>query len=135
VGRSKYALLLFVYSTGARVSETTQLKVRDLQLGRSNSGHDLAPLHGKGGKTRQCPLWPEAERVLADEILGRAADDAVLISRRGKPFTCFGGYRPIEHCAARASELAGRTITSHVIRHTTACHLVLVGVDINTIRA
>ena len=28
-----------------------------------------------------------------------------------------------------------RTITPHVIRHTTACHLVLAGVDINTIRA
>ena len=26
-------------------------------------------------------------------------------------------------------------ITPHVIRHTTACHLVLAGVDINTIRA
>ena len=32
-------------------------------------------------------------------------------------------------------ELAERTITPHVIRHTTACHLVLAGVDINTIRA
>ena len=32
-------------------------------------------------------------------------------------------------------ELTDRTITPHVIRHTTACHLVLAGVDINTIRA
>jgi integrase/recombinase XerD len=134
-GRSEYALLLFLYNTGARVSEVTQLKVQDLQLGRSNSGHDLATLHGKGGKTRQCPLWPETERVLADEILGRAADDAVFVSRLGKPFTRFGVYRLIERCAARVSKLAGRAITPHVIRHTTACHLVLAGVDINTVRA
>ena len=67
-GRSEFALLLFLYNTGARVSEAAQLKVRDLQIGRGNGGHDLATLHGKGGKMRQCPLWPETERVLADEI-------------------------------------------------------------------
>jgi len=134
-GRSEYALLLFLYNTGARVSEATQLKVRDLKLGRGNGGHDLATLHGKGGKTRQCPLWPETERVLTDEILGRSADDAVFVSRLGTPFTRFGVYRFIERCTAGVPKLAGRTITPHVIRHTTACHLVLAGVDINTIRA
>jgi site-specific recombinase XerD len=134
-GRSEYALLLFLYNTGARVSEATHLKVRDLQIGRRSGGHDLATLHGKGGKTRQCPLWPETERVLSDETIGRAAEDAVFISRLGTRFTRFGVYRLIERCAARVPELAGRTITPHVIRHTTACHLVLAGVDINTIRA
>jgi len=134
-GRSEYALLLFLYNAGARVSEATQLKVRDLKFGRSNGGHDLATLHGKGGKMRQCPLWPETERVLTDEILGRSADDAVFVSRLGTPFTRFGVYRFIERCTAGVPKLAGRTITPHVIRHTTACHLVLAGVDINTIRA
>jgi len=134
-GRREYALLLFLYNTGARVSEATRLKVRDLKLGRGNGGHDLATLHGKGGKTRQCPLWPETERVLANEILDREAEAPVFVSRLGTQFTRFGVYRLIERCAARVPELAGRTITPHVIRHTTACHLVLAGVDINTIRA
>ena len=134
-GRGEYALLLFLYNTGARVSEATHLKVRDLQIGRGKGGHDLATLHGKGGKTRQCPLWPETEGVLADQVLGRAAEDAVFVSRLGTPFTRFGVYRLVERCAAKAPELAGRTITPHVIRHTTACHLVLAGVDINTVRA
>jgi len=134
-GRREYALLLFLYNTGARVSEATQLKVRDLKLGRGNGGHDLATLHGKGGKTRQCPLWPETERVLANEILNREAEAPVFVSRLVTQFTRFGVYRLIERCAARVPELAGRTITPHVIRHTTACHLILAGVDINTIRA
>jgi integrase/recombinase XerD len=82
-----------------------------------------------------CPLWPETERVLADEVLGRAADAPVFVSRLGTQFTRFGVYRLIERCASRVPELASRTITPHVIRHTTACHLVLAGVDINTIRA
>src|SRR5713101_3404918 len=134
-GRREYALLLFLYNTGARVSEATQLKVRDLKFGRGNGGHDLATLHGKGGKMRQCPLWPETERVLAYEILDREAEAPVFVSRLGTQFTRFGVYRLIERCAARVPELAGRTITPHVIRHTTACHLVLAGVDINTVRA
>ncbi|GAN78990.1 MULTISPECIES: tyrosine-type recombinase/integrase [Acidocella] len=134
-GRDEYALLLFLYNTGARVSEATQLKVRDLQLEHGNRGHDLVTLHGKGGKTRQCPLWPETKAVLAQRVLGRAAENAVFVSRLGTPFTRFGVYRLIERCAARVPALAGRTITPHVIRHTTACHLVLAGVDINTVRA
>jgi integrase/recombinase XerD len=134
-GRREYALLLFLYNTGARVSEATQLKVRDLKFGRSNGGHDLATLQGKGGKMRQCPLWPETERVLANEVLDREAEAPVFVSRLGTQFTRFGVYRLIERCAAGVPELAARTITPHVIRHTTACHLVLAGVDINTIRA
>ena len=55
-GRGEYALWLYLYNTGARVSEAAQLKVRDLQIGRGKGGHDLATVHGKGGKTRQCPL-------------------------------------------------------------------------------
>jgi integrase len=89
----------------------------------------LATLHGRGGKTRQCPLWSETERVLADEILGRSVDEAVFVSRLGTPITRFGVYRLIERCAARVRELADRTITPDVIRHTTACHLVLASVE------
>jgi integrase/recombinase XerD len=51
--RRAYALLLVLYNTGARVSEATQLKAHDLQIGRGNGGHDFATLHGKGGKTRR----------------------------------------------------------------------------------
>ncbi|AOZ71391.1 Tyrosine recombinase XerC [bioreactor metagenome] len=134
-GQSEYALLLFLYNTGARVSEVTQLKVRDLTLDRDRGGHDLATLHGKGGKIRQCPLWSETERVLAEQIIGRAPEAPVFLSRLGHAYTRFGVYRLVERCAADVPRLAGRAVTPHVIRHTTACHLVLAGVDINTIRA
>jgi len=134
-GYCEYALLLFLYNTGARVSEVMHLKVRDLALDHDRGGHDLATLHGKGGKIRQCPLWPETARVLAEQILGRAPDAPVFVSRLGNAFTRFGIYRLVERCAADVPELAGRAVTPHVIRHTTACHLVLAGVDINTIRA
>lgn len=134
-GQNEYALLLFLYKTGARVSEATELRVGDLQIGNRRESHALVTLHGKGGKIRQCPLRPETEKVLAELVEGRATGDAVFLNRLGKPFTRFGVYWLVERCAARVPALAGRKITPHVLRHTTACHMVLADLDINTIRA
>ena len=134
-GRTEYALLLFLYNTGARVSEATQLKVEDMQLGSGDGRHAFVTLRGKGGKIRQCPLWPETERVLAGLVDRRALSDAVFLSRYGKSYTRFGAYRLVERCAGAVPALAGRKVTPHVIRHTTACTLVRAQVDINTVRA
>ena len=134
-GRVEYALLLFLYNTGARVSEVTQLRVGDLQLGRLGGGHALVTLHGKGGKIRRCPLFPETERVLEKVVHDRAATDAVFLSRHRKPYTRFGVYRLVERFAAQVPVLSERKITPHVLRHTLACHLLRSKIDINTIRA
>ena len=134
-GRIEHALLLFLYNSGARVSEATELQAKDLQIGHRDGRHALVTIHGKGGKLRQCPLWPRTERVLAELVQGRAASDAVFLSRHQRPYTRFGVYRLVERFAARVPTLATRTITPHVIRHTSACHLLRAGVDLNTIRA
>ena len=134
-GRTEHALLRFLYNTGARVSEAAQLKAGDLQIGRGDGRHALATLHGKGGKTRQCPLLPETERVLADLINGSSAADPVFLSRYRKPYTRFGIYRLVERCAALVPSLADRKVTPHMLRHSIACHLLHAGVDINTVRA
>lgn len=133
-GLIEHALLQFLYNTGARASEVTQLKVGDLQIGRGDGRHALVTLHGKGGKIRRCPLVPETERVLKDLVLDLAPTEFVFLSRYRKPYTRFGIYRLVERCAGKVPALAGRKITPHVIRHTTACHLLKAGVDLNTIR-
>lgn len=46
-----------------------------------------------------------------------------------------GVYRLVQRTAARVPSLAKRKITPHTIRHTSACHLLQSGVDLNTIRA
>ena len=107
----------------------------DLQIGRRDGGHALVNIHGKGGKHRQCPLWPRTEAVLARLVQGRAADDAIFLSQHRKPYTRFGVYRLVERSAARLPSLATRKITPHTIRHTSACHLLHAGIDLNTIRA
>ena len=51
--RIEHAVLLFLYNSGARVSEATQLQQQDLQIGRRDGGHALVTIHGKGGQIRQ----------------------------------------------------------------------------------
>ena len=135
LGRNEYALLLFLYNTGARVSEAAQLRVSDLQLPGRHGRLALVTLHGKGGKTRRCPILPETGNVLAELTHGRAANDSVFLSRHGRPYTRFGIYRVVERCAERVPALTGRKITPHVLRHTIACHLHGAKIDINTIRS
>ena len=134
-GRIEHAFLLFLYNTGARVSEAIHLVAGDLQVGRRDGAHALVNIHGKGGKHRQCPLWPRTETALAELVEGQGGGDAVFLSRLRRPYTRSGAYRLVQRCAARVPPLAGRRITPHTIRHTSACHLLQAGIDLNTIRA
>ena len=134
-GRAEYALLLFLYNTGARVSEATGLKVADLDVDRRDGRHALVTLCGKGGKIRRCPLWPRTRNALVELVGGREEGDAVFMSRHRRPYTRYGVYRLVERCAARVPSLSARAITPHVVRHSSACHLLQAGVDLNTIRA
>jgi site-specific recombinase XerD len=134
-GRAEHALLLFLYNTGARVSEATRLQVDNLQIGRHGDNHALVTLCGKRDRIRQCPLWPRTEDALGELTRGRANGDPVFLSRHRKRYTRFGVYRLVERCAARVPTLTARAISPHVVRHTSACHLLQAGVDLNTIRA
>jgi integrase/recombinase XerD len=69
---------------------------------------------------------------------GRSTDEPVFRNRRRAPITI---CRPCNRHAVRGRGrhrvpvLAKKAISPHVIRHTTATHLLRAGVDINTIRA
>jgi len=52
-GQRDAVLFAVAYNTGARVSELTALKVRDVLVDRQAAVH----LHGKGRKERVIPLW------------------------------------------------------------------------------
>lgn len=135
LGNRDYALLLFLYNSGARADEAAKLIVDNLQLGRQSS----VRLHGKGNKFRSCPLWPATATALSGLVEGRGKRDPVFLNRVNLPLTRFGIHRLVTHYA----ELASKTVPSietervspHTIRHTTAVHLLRAGVDINTIRA
>ena len=137
-GRRDYALLLFLYNTGARASEAAQLPVSALALGTTPS----ARLLGKGRKTRTCPLWPHTTKILRQLLGARLEgprDEPVFRNVRGQPITRFGIHTLVARTVAKAAETAPslleKCISPHTLRHTTAVHLLRSGVDINTIRA
>ena len=135
LGRGEYALLQFLYNTGARVSEAVVLTVSDLDFNAGGNRVALVTLHGKGGKTRQCPLWSQTADRLAELIKDRPPDARVFVNCNARPYTRSGISQVVKRCAARVPSLKGRTVTPHVLRHTCACHLLLAGNDINTVRA
>ena len=134
-GRIEHAMLLFLYNTGARVSEAVRVRVSDFCLDEQDERHTLVVLHGKGGKVRQCPLWPRTMQLLAQLMDGKQPSDMVFISQSGQPYTRYGVYRLVERNAQRVASLADRKVTPHCIRHSSACHLLQAGADLNTIRA
>lgn len=134
-GRTEHALLLFLYNSGARVSEAAALQAGDIEFGRSEGRFDIATLRGKGGKVRQCSLWAQTADILAELVQDRNPGDAAFLSRHQRPYTRFGVWRLVQRCAAAVPELEGRKVTPHVVRHSAACGMLASEVDLNTIRA
>jgi site-specific recombinase XerD len=137
-GRRDYALLLFLYNTGARATEAAQVTPSDLSL-------DTVPsvrFFGKGRKVRLCPLWPHTVQVLR-ELLGPRLDGPqdtpVFLNVHRRPMTRSGIYTLIVRLVKNAIEtmpsLGKKIVSPHTIRGTTAVHLLRSGVDINTIRS
>lgn len=136
-GRRDHALLLTLFNTGARVQELLDLRPADLQLVRPFQ----VRLRGKGRKERFCPLWPRTAKVLnaflADAGLDAGATGQLFRNHRGDPLTRFGVRYILRKYAKVASSsattLARKRIHPHVLRHTTAVHLLQAGVDMITI--
>jgi integrase/recombinase XerD len=132
MGAAHHALLLFLYNTGARVSEALGVSRADLQLIRPCQVRIL----GKGRKERLCPLWLETVRAL--QCLPPAATDRIFVSRRGQPLTRDGVAYILQKYVAMATKtqpaLRSITVTPHTLRHSCAVALLQSGVDVTVIR-
>ncbi len=127
------ALLLFLYNTGARVQEASDLRVGHLELGEPA----LVRLHGKGDKWRTCPLWRQTADLLV-ELLGEEArnlDTPVFVSATKEALTRSGIYKIVRRQAGHLDDVhTGRRVSPHIFRHTAAVHLLEAGVEVNVIR-
>ena len=130
-GRRDHALLLTLYNSGARVSALTALRRSQVTCG----GHPALQLHGKGRTARAVPLWARTARVLQAWFreLDGPADGVAFPNARGGPLSRHGvAYRlgqAVQRARATCASLAGKRVGPHVIRHTTAMHLLQAGID------
>jgi site-specific recombinase XerD len=135
-GRMQHALILFLYNTGARVSEALAVRPCDLELGRPSQ----VRLLGKGNKERICPLWRDTADALTQLISCGAigCEHRIFLNARGRPLSRDGvAYHLRKHARVAARELprlAQLAVTPHVIRHSCAVALLQAGVDLIVIR-
>jgi len=132
------ALLEFLYGTGARISEVTQLDVDDLQL----DDDPVVRLAGKGGKHRVVPVGSYAVRALEAYLVrarpGLAAgarrasvSPAVFLNARGGRLTRQGAWGVLHAAAGRAGL---PEVSPHTLRHSFATHMLDGGADIRVVQ-
>lgn len=137
ISQRDHVLILLLYNTGARVSEIIGVRIGDVVL------HDSCAcihLHGKGRKQRSVPLWRSTIRAIRAWLRRNPqldSDSRLLPTRDGQAMSRWNVMqrlnRAVQVAAASCPDLATRQITPHMIRHTTAMHLLQAGVDISVI--
>jgi site-specific recombinase XerD len=130
-------VLLLLYNTGARVSEIAGVKVGEVVL---DEGAACVHLHGKGRKQRSVPLWRSTVRAIRAWLRRNpefGSDSPLLPNRDGQSMSRRNVMQRLDRAVQLAAEscpdLATRQISPHMIRHTTAMHLLQSGVDISVI--
>lgn len=131
IGRRDHVLLLVAIETGLRVSELIHLRRCDVTLGQGAN----VRCRGKGRKERCTPLSPASVRVLKAWLHERQgnAEDTLFPSLRNTGLSRDAVERLVTRhtvtAAQRCPSLAGKRVTPHVLRHTTAVTLLQAGVD------
>ncbi|MCP4308134.1 MAG: tyrosine recombinase XerD [bacterium] len=135
LGVRNAALLEFLYATGARVSEATDLDQIAVDLDEAT-----ALVTGKGSKQRLVPLGGFAVAALRryypvrQEFIGKGFDSgAVFVSVRGRRLTRQAVWQIIKKVAATAG-LDAAAVSPHVLRHSAATHMVEGGADLRSIQ-
>jgi site-specific recombinase XerD len=134
-GHRDRAMFTVFYNTGGRVSEITGLKVADVVL----DGCAALRIRGKGRKERSVPLWrttvTEIRRWLART---HAGPEQPLFPgwsgiRMSRPAVTARLQLTVQNAVKVCPQLAQREVSPHIIRHSTAMHMLQAGVDITLI--
>lgn len=128
-------LFKILYNTGARVSEITEIKCKDIGKGNVMT----LKLHGKGRKDRVIPLWKSTSKELRKWLnqIDNSPEKPLCPNRFGEHMTRSGVEKRLKTAVSKAKEkcpsLKKIKVSPHVIRHTTAMHLLQSEVDLSVI--
>ncbi|MCX8095064.1 MAG: tyrosine recombinase XerC [Caldisericia bacterium] len=128
IGFRDKLILIFLYSTGMRVSEIVSLKVSQLNLEKGE-----VIITGKGKKDRVIFLTEELKDMIKVYLNKRKKNSNVLfINRNGKPLTDKGIRLLVEKYAKKV--IPYKKVTPHTLRHTFATHLLTNGADLRVVQ-
>jgi len=120
LGLRDYALILFLYATGARVSEALELSRTDIE------GEWLHIRHAKGEKERIVPIAKVA-RVAIDEYLNalKYENDFVWVNYQGTKLSRISAYKITQKYLG---------VSPHILRHSYATSLITGGADLRVVQ-
>ena len=115
-----YALMLFLYASGLRVSECINVTKEDFEQGW------LRVRHSKGEKERLVPIAQEAIQAV-DEYLKHCPfeSDMIWLNYQGKPLSRISAYKITQKYIG---------VSPHVLRHSYATALIIGGADLRVVQ-
>ena len=130
------AILEFLYSTGARITEVVDLDVDDLHF----ADDAVVRLFGKGSKERIVPVGGYAQRAVSDYLvrsrpglaLKGKGTPALFLNQRGGRLSRQSVWLLISKAAQRAG--LNVEVSPHTLRHSFATHLLEGGADVRVVQ-
>ncbi len=119
-GLRDYAFILFLYATGARVSEAIHVQKSDIEEGW------LKILNAKGDKERMVPIAPNALEALELYLRARKnPDDYLWLTYQGKRMSRITAFKITQKYLG---------VSPHVLRHSFATAMILGGADLRVVQ-
>ncbi len=136
-GLRDYALIIFMFNTGARAQEVVDVAISDIQFLSPYSVHII----GKGRKERTCPLWKNTVNAIQQYLnamrAAKLSHQNLFINHSGVAMTRFG----VRYILSKYTNLATKKIVSlkdkrlhpHSMRHSTGVYMLKSGNDLSSI--
>ena len=120
IGMRDYALILFLYASGTRISECLALRRGDIE------GEWLHVRHGKGEKERIVPIAEVALKAMKEYLnLSPFDKDDVWLNYLGKPLSRISAYKITQKYLG---------VSPHALRHSYATSLIIGGADLRVVQ-
>jgi len=127
-----YLLVRLLYATMARVSEVSNIKIKDI-----NFQEGFIRLRGKGNKERIVPVDEDSLISIKNYLKNRlnySEDDYLLINTQNLKLSPRVIQEDIKTIKEKCGFSKSKKITPHVFRHTGATHLRRAGMDISELQ-
>jgi integrase/recombinase XerD len=120
IGLRDYALILFLYASGCRISEALSVERNDISEGW------LKIRFAKGEKERMVPLAPIALEALESYMKEQDMSSSFLwLNYRGEPLSRISAYKIVKKYMG---------ISPHILRHSFASSLIIGGADLRVVQ-